>query len=88
VALDERRHRFRLRVFALTHELGYAPAACLVPGIRPSTYYCWRRQLLRFGPDILRPHPRHRHPRPWAPVLCAGSTPCASPLSDRRAAGV
>ena len=31
-------------------------------GIHPSTYYAWRRQLIRFGPDILRPRER-RQPR-------------------------
>jgi transposase InsO family protein len=31
-------------------------------GIHPSTYYRWRRQLLRFGPEILRPRER-RQPR-------------------------
>lgn len=30
-------------------------AACRAMGIHPSTYYRWRRQVLRFGPEILRP---------------------------------
>jgi transposase-like protein len=51
VTLAERRHRFRLRVFALARELGNARAACRAPGMHPSTYYRWRRQLRRFGPE-------------------------------------
>lgn len=59
---DDALYRFRLRVFALAVELGNARAACRAMGIHPSTYYRWRRQLLRFGPEILRPRER-RHPR-------------------------
>src|SRR5207245_1204998 len=29
-------------------------------GIHPSTYYRWRAQVLRFGPEILRPRERRR----------------------------
>ncbi|HEX2273848.1 MAG TPA: helix-turn-helix domain-containing protein [Acidimicrobiales bacterium] len=59
---DDALFRFRLRVFALAEELGNARAACRAMGIHPSTYYRWRRQLLRFGPEILRPRER-RGPR-------------------------
>ena len=59
---DDALYRFRLRVFALASELGNARSACRAMGIHPSTYYRWRRQLLRFGPEILRPRER-RHPR-------------------------
>ena len=55
-------YRFRLRVFALAGELDNARAACRAMGIHPSTFYRWRRQLLRFGPEILRPRER-RAPR-------------------------
>ena len=59
---DDALFRFRLRVFALAAELGNARAACRAMGIHPSTYYTWRTQLLRFGPEILRPRER-RQPR-------------------------
>ena len=59
---DDALFRFRLRTFALASELGNVRAACRAMGIHPSTYYTWRRQLIRFGPDILRPRER-RQPR-------------------------
>ncbi|MGH3028705.1 MAG: DDE-type integrase/transposase/recombinase, partial [Gaiellaceae bacterium] len=49
-------------MFALASELGNVRAACRAMGIHPSSYYRWRAQLLRFGPEILRPRER-RHPR-------------------------
>jgi hypothetical protein len=48
-----------LRVAA---ELGNVRAACRAMGIHPSTYYRWKRQLDRHGPEILRPRER-RVPR-------------------------
>jgi transposase InsO family protein len=66
VTLDDSLHRFRLRVFALAHELGNARAACRMLGIHPSTYYRWRTQLLRFGPEVLRPRERRRPRMPNA----------------------
>ena len=57
---DDALYRFRLRVFALAAELGSVRAACRAMDIHPSTYYRWRRQLLRFGPEILRPRERRR----------------------------
>ncbi len=54
MSTDDALYRFRLRVFALAEELGNARAACRAMGIHPSTYYRWRRQLLRFGPEIRR----------------------------------
>ena len=59
---DDALFRFRLRVFALAEEMGNVRAACRAMGIHRSTFYRWRRQLLRFGPDILRPRER-RTPR-------------------------
>jgi transposase len=43
-------------------ELGKVRAACRAMGIHPSTYYRWKRQLDRHGPEILRPRER-RVPR-------------------------
>ena len=57
---DDALYRFRLRAFALAQELGNARAACRAMGIHPSTYYRWRRQLLLYGPEILRPRERRR----------------------------
>ena len=68
---DDALFRFRLRVFALAEELGNARAACRAMGIHPSTYYRWRRQLLRFGPEILRPRERRgpRMPNATSPLI-------------------
>ncbi len=59
---DDLLYRFRLRVFAMAGELGNVRAACRAMGIHPSTYYRWKRQLDRYGPEILRPRER-RVPR-------------------------
>lgn len=67
---DDALYRFRLRVFALAEELGNARAACRAMGIHPSTFYRWRRDLLRFGADSLRPRERRAPRMPNAtPVL-------------------
>jgi transposase InsO family protein len=57
---DDALYRFRLRALALATELGNVRAACRAMGIRPSTFYRWRGQVLRFGPEILRPRERRR----------------------------
>jgi hypothetical protein len=62
VTQDDLLYRFRLRVFAIAAELGNVRAACRAMGIHPSTYYRWKRQLDRHGPEILRPRQR-RPPR-------------------------
>jgi transposase InsO family protein len=59
---DDALYGFRLRVFSLAKELGSVRTACRAMGIHHSTYYRWRHQLLRFGPEILRPRER-RVPR-------------------------
>ena len=59
---DDLLYRFRLRTFAMAAELGNVRAACRAMGIHPSTYYRWKRQLDRYGPEILRPRER-RTPR-------------------------
>ena len=63
---DDALHRFRLRVFGLAHELGSVRAACRVMGIHHSTYYGWQHQLIRFGPEMLRPRERRRPRMPNA----------------------
>jgi transposase len=62
VTQDDLLYRFRLRTFAIAAELGTVRAACRAMGINPSTYYRWKRQLDRHGPEILRPRER-RTPR-------------------------
>jgi len=59
---DDLLYRFRLRVFAIAAELDNVRAACRAMGIHPSTYYRWKHQLDRHGPEILRPRER-RPPR-------------------------
>jgi transposase len=50
----------RLRALSLAQELGNVRAACRAMGIHPSTYYRWKHQVERFGPDILMPRERRR----------------------------
>ena len=57
---DDALFRFRVRVFALASEMGNVRAACRAFGIHPSTYYRWKRQVERFGIEILNPRERRR----------------------------
>ncbi len=57
---DDVLHRFRLRLFALARELGSVRAACRQMGVHHSTYYRWRRQVLAWGLEALRPRERRR----------------------------
>jgi hypothetical protein len=47
-------------VFAMAQELGSVRAVCRAMGIHLSTYYRWKHQLDRYGPEILRPPERRR----------------------------
>jgi transposase InsO family protein len=62
LTLDDVIHRQRVRLFALARELGNVSEACRVMGIHRSTYYRWRRQVLAWGLEALRPRER-RPPR-------------------------
>jgi hypothetical protein len=62
VTQDDLLYRFRLRTFAIAAELGNVRAACRARGHPPLPYYRWKRQLDRYGPEILRPRER-RPPR-------------------------
>ena len=55
---------FVLRVQAMSaaRQLGSVALACRILDIPRSTFYRWRRQWLRYGPEILRPRER-RAPR-------------------------
>lgn len=68
---DDALFRFRQRVFALAEELGSVRAACRAMGIHPSTFYRWRRQVLRSGLEMLRPRERRRPrmPNATSPLL-------------------
>lgn len=59
---DDVLYRSRLRLFGLARELGSVRAACRLLEVHHSTYYRWRRQLVAYGPEILRPRER-RQPR-------------------------
>ena len=61
---DDLLYRFRPRVFAIAAELGTVRAACRAMGIHPSTYYRWKRQLDRHGPEILAQSPCRNVPLP------------------------
>jgi len=58
---DDALFRFRVRLFGLAQEIGVR-AACRAMGVHHSTYYRWKRQVDRFGLEILRPRER-RQPR-------------------------
>jgi Helix-turn-helix domain len=58
VTQDDLLYRFRLRTFAIAAELGNVRAACRAMGIHPSTFYRWKHQLDRHGPEVLRPRQR------------------------------
>lgn len=68
---DDALFRFRLRLFALAKEQGSVRAACRLLGVHHSMYYRWLRQLVRFGPEILRPRERRRPrmPNALSPIL-------------------
>jgi hypothetical protein len=59
---DDLLYRFRLRVFAMAQELGMSGRRVGRWGSHPSTFYRWKHQLDRYGPEILRPRER-RTPR-------------------------
>jgi len=60
LTLDDVIHRHRVRLFALARELGNVRQACRVMGVHPSTYYRWRREVLAWGLEALRPRERRR----------------------------
>jgi len=47
VVNDDVLFAFRLRLFSLASELGNVRAACRTFGVHPSTYYRWKRKVLR-----------------------------------------
>lgn len=71
---DDALFRFRLRVIALTQELGNVRAACRMFRIHHSTYYRWRAQMIRYGStEMWRPRERRAPRMPNAtPMLVEG----------------
>ena len=59
---DDVLYRFRLRLFSLAGELDNVREACRLMGVHPSTYYRWRRAVMRSGLEMVRPRER-RPPR-------------------------
>lgn len=60
MTLDDVIHRQRVRLFALARELGNVSEACRIMGVHRSTFYRWRRQVLTWGLEALRPRERRR----------------------------
>ncbi len=62
MTVDDALFRFRVRVFALADEMGSVRGACRAMGVHPSTFYRWKKDVERYGLEVLRPRER-RHPR-------------------------
>lgn len=60
MTIDDVIHRHRVRLFALARELGNVRQACRIMGVHPSTFYRWRREVLVWGLEALRPRERRR----------------------------
>jgi transposase InsO family protein len=60
LTLDDVIHRQRVRLFALARELGNVSEACRMMGVHRSTFYRWRRHVLTWGLEALRPRERRR----------------------------
>ena len=71
MTLDDAVFKYRLRVFALAEELGNVRAACRAMGIHPSSYYRWRKEVLRWGLEALRPREARppRMPNATSPMI-------------------
>ena len=71
-------YRFRLRTLALAEKLGNVRSACRTLGNHHSTLYRRNRQVVRYGPELLRPRERRR------PQMANAN----SPLVEQRAVAV
>jgi transposase len=63
---DDPVYLMRLQAMAVAEHLGSVQLACRVLDIPRSTFYRWRRQWLRHGPEILRPRERRQTRMPNA----------------------
>lgn len=63
--------RQRLAILRRAQQLGNVSRACREAGISRTLFYRWKRRLLRYGPDGLRPRPSRptRWPRQATPTL-------------------
>ncbi len=63
--------RHRLAIIQRAQQLGTVSRACREAGISRTLFYRWKRRLLRYGPDGLRPRPSRptRWPRQATPAL-------------------
>lgn len=59
---DDPVYVMRLQAMSAAQQLGSVKLACQVLDIPRSTFYRWRKQWIRYGPEILRPRER-RPPR-------------------------
>ena len=78
---DDARFRFRLRLFGLAKEPGSVRAACRMLNVHQSSCYRRQRQLVRFGPEILRPRERRRSRMPNALSPISEQMVLAPPLA-------
>ncbi len=71
MTLDDAVFKYRLRVFALAEEVGNVRAACRAMGLHPSSYYRWRKEVLRWGLEALRPREARppRMPNATSPMI-------------------
>ena len=74
MTLEDRVLHFRLRVLQRAQELGNVSAACRELGVSRTSFYRWKRRLVAYGVDGLRP--RRKAARPGRP-------PSLSPVQQR-----
>ncbi len=74
MTLEDRVLHFRLRVLQRAQELGNVSAACRELGVSRTSFYRWKRRLVVYGVDGLRP--RRKAAR-------SGRPPSLSPVQQR-----
>jgi transposase InsO family protein len=71
MTLEDSVRRHRLQIMQRAAILGNVSRACEEAGISRTLFYRWRKRMLRYGPDGLRPRPTRpsRWPRQATPAL-------------------
>ena len=71
MTLEDSVRRYRLLIMQRAAQLGNVTQACREAGISRTLFYRWRKRLLRYGPEGLRPRPTRptRWPRQATPAL-------------------
>lgn len=72
MTLGQSIHRHRLHVLAAAEARGNVTATCAEHGVSRTLFYRWRKDLLQYGTDGVRPktgHPRRGRPTVVAPEL-------------------